>query len=150
LVPNKQRAYNECFRVLKPGGQLAISDIAFKKALPEPFASNVKYWTGCIAGAQAIDEMREQLKIAGFTQIDVIDSQFDLNVYKSAGGGASSCCSDTGISFPLLRPYFSSCSLAPSCCSGPASACAVDLPGAENIDLNEFAMSVKVFAVKPK
>lgn len=93
LVPNKQRAYNECFRILKPGGRFAISDIAFKKSLPEPLASNVKYWTGCIAGAQRVDEMLEQLKIAGFTQIEVVDSHADLNVYKSNSGAP--CCSDS-------------------------------------------------------
>lgn len=60
-----------------------MSDIAFKKPLPEPFANNIKYWTGCIAGAQTVDEMRAQLKAAGFAQIDIIDSKSDLNVYKS-------------------------------------------------------------------
>jgi arsenite methyltransferase len=83
LVPNKQRAYNECFRILKPGGRFAMSDIAFRKALPEPFANNIKYWTGCIAGAQGVDEMRAQLKAAGFSDIEIVDSDANLNVYKT-------------------------------------------------------------------
>lgn len=83
LVPNKKRAFQECFRVLKSGGRLAISDIAFKKILPEPLASNVRYWTGCIAGAIPVDTMRNLLLEVGFKSVDIIDAKGDLNVYKA-------------------------------------------------------------------
>ena len=48
-------ALAEVFRVLKPGGRLAVSDIALKQALPEAIAREVAAWTGCIAGAMTID-----------------------------------------------------------------------------------------------
>jgi arsenite methyltransferase len=143
LVPNKQRAYDECFRVLKPGGRFAFTDIAFKKQLPEPFASNLKFWAGCIAGAQPADEMRRMLQGSGFNEIDIIDSKSDLNVYKGQQKATEQCCG------PSKQKAAGGC-CGSSTPSPSASACAVLLPGSEHLDFNEYAMSVKVFALKPK
>lgn len=139
LCEDKSAALAEVFRILKPGGRLAISDIALKKPLPERVRDLVSAWTGCIAGALTVEENRENLQAAGFTGIDIIDSHADLNVYKEAAAGAG-CGSDA----------------APSCCApepaeGQAEAAFHDEVGEllNCIDANEYAASVKIFALKP-
>ena len=68
LVPGeeKQLAFSEMFRLLKPGGRLAISDILLKKALPDELQSCMALYTGCVAGASQVAEYEEYLKVAGF------------------------------------------------------------------------------------
>jgi arsenite methyltransferase len=68
LVPSvqKQLAFREMFRLLKPGGRLAISDILLKRDLPEQLRASVALYTGCIAGASRVDEYERYLKEAGF------------------------------------------------------------------------------------
>jgi SAM-dependent methyltransferase len=153
LVPDKDAAYAEIFRILKPGGRLAISDIALKQALPEELATATKAWVACIAGAVTPDETRAALERAGFEAIAVIDSKADLNVYKDSGGGEM-CCA------PASQAQ-SCCTPAPaapkqSCC-GPRSA--EPEPASfhsdvasffRDVDLNDYAASVKIFAVKPR
>lgn len=68
LVPEeeKQLAFSEMFRLLKPGGRLAISDILSKKPLPDNLRSCIALYTGCIAGASQVAEYEKYLKAAGF------------------------------------------------------------------------------------
>lgn len=75
LSPNKPAVFKEAFRVLKPGGRLAISDIVLRRALPEPVQRVIGLWTGCVAGALADDLYREQLARAGFEDIDIEPTQ---------------------------------------------------------------------------
>jgi SAM-dependent methyltransferase len=90
LCPDKDAALAEIFRILKPGGRLAISDIALKRELPEAIRREVAAWTGCIAGAMSIDENRAKLLKAGFSEVEIIDSKADLNAYRD--GGHAACC----------------------------------------------------------
>ncbi|MBL4848181.1 MAG: arsenite methyltransferase, partial [Planctomycetes bacterium] len=90
LCTDKDAAIQEIYRVLKPGGRLAVSDIALKQALPEAVASEVAAWTGCIAGAMTIDENRAALNRAGFGDVDIQDANSDLNAYRD--GGHAVCC----------------------------------------------------------
>lgn len=71
LSPNKAAVFAESFRILKPGGRLAISDIVASAALPEKIRGDMKFLTGCMAGASLIDEIEEMLRAAGFEQISV-------------------------------------------------------------------------------
>jgi len=71
LSSNKDRVLSEVFRVLKPGGRFAVSDIVLKRPLPEKLQKDMAAWTGCVAGALLEEEYRKKLAEAGFTGIDV-------------------------------------------------------------------------------
>src|ERR1700723_1900047 len=92
LAPDKPAVFREIARVLKPGGRLAVSDIALKGQLPEAVASSLAAYIGCIAGAIRIDTYREELLKAGFEYVEIVDSGSDLNAYKKVENQAG-CCS---------------------------------------------------------
>jgi SAM-dependent methyltransferase len=71
LSADKDAVFREAFRVLRPGGRLAISDIVLRRALPEPLQELMGLWTGCIAGALVDDDYRAGLAAAGFTEISI-------------------------------------------------------------------------------
>lgn len=68
LVPETEKhlVFNEMFRLLKPGGRVALSDILAKKPLPEKLKSDVAAYVGCIAGASMVSDYERYLKDAGF------------------------------------------------------------------------------------
>jgi len=69
LVPDKKRAFSEMFRVLKPGGRGAVSDIVLNGELPEAIRNNLHVYTACAGGAIPKETYREWLKEAGFEEI---------------------------------------------------------------------------------
>jgi len=71
LSPNKPRVFADAYRVLKPGGRLAISDVVAFAVLPDDIRRDMALFTGCMAGASLITEVEEMLKTAGFQQIRV-------------------------------------------------------------------------------
>src|ERR1700761_3501298 len=92
LAPDKPAVFREIARILKPGGRLAVSDIALKGELPEAIASSLAAYVGCIAGAIRIDAYREELLAAGFEHVEIVDSGADLNSYAKVENQAG-CCS---------------------------------------------------------
>lgn len=66
LSPDKPAVFAEAFRVLRPGGRLAIADIATRGALPPAIRQSLAAWAGCVAGALDVDEVRELLVAAGY------------------------------------------------------------------------------------
>lgn len=72
LSPDKPRVFQEVFRVLKPGGRLAVSDIVALAPIPEPLRRDWELYTGCVAGASLVDELKAMLKQAGFTEIRIV------------------------------------------------------------------------------
>jgi len=71
LSADKDRVLREAFRVLKPGGRLAVSDVVTRGAIPEEIREKVLLWVGCIAGALDQSDYRSKLNSAGFDQIEV-------------------------------------------------------------------------------
>jgi arsenite methyltransferase len=143
LAPDKCAVFREIARVLKPGGRLAVSDIALKKPLPPEISQDLMAYVGCIAGAIPIEEYRQGLTDAGFAEVAVVDSGSDLNAYAKVESN-SGCCTPTNDSgLPVVQT---------SCC--PPQAGESDLHDRladllRRYDVNEFAASVRVYAVKP-
>jgi SAM-dependent methyltransferase len=75
LSPNKPRVYAEAFRVLKPGGRIAISDIVALAPIPEDLKGDFMAYTGCVAGAASAVELESILRNAGFAEVQVTTKQ---------------------------------------------------------------------------
>jgi SAM-dependent methyltransferase len=139
LAPDKPAVFREIARVLKPGGRLAVSDIALKAELPEAVATSLAAYVGCIAGAIRVETYREELRKAGFAHVEVVDSGADLNAYAKVEAQAGCCSPGMGQE------------AAGGCCGEPVG------PGVHeeltellrSFDVNGAAASVKVYAVKP-
>ncbi len=71
LSSDKDRVLAEAFRVLRPGGRFAVSDVVVQGDVPEEVRSDVEAWIGCVAGALEENEYREKLTRAGFSNVDV-------------------------------------------------------------------------------
>ncbi|HVO62465.1 MAG TPA: arsenite methyltransferase [Terriglobales bacterium] len=71
LSADKDRVLREAFRVLKPGGRFAVSDVVTRGPIPDEIRQKVLLWVGCIAGALEEAEYKSKLKAAGFEQIEV-------------------------------------------------------------------------------
>jgi SAM-dependent methyltransferase len=71
LSPDKPRVFAEAFRVLKPGGRLAISDIVATAELPDSIRRDMALHAGCVAGASLLSELENMLRAAGFVRIQI-------------------------------------------------------------------------------
>src|SRR5207245_153959 len=71
LSADKDRVLAEAFRVLRPGGRFAVSDVVVPGEVPPSLRRSVELWIGCVAGALSEDDYRAKLAKAGFTQIEV-------------------------------------------------------------------------------
>jgi SAM-dependent methyltransferase len=146
LAPDKPAVFREIARVLKPGGRVAVSDIALKQELPESVAKSVAAYVGCIAGAILIDDYKAGLLAAGFEHVQIVDSGKDLNAYAKVENQAG-CCSptmDSSSPFQVIEE--------PCCTPAPGASA----PLHEELktllsqyDINAAAASVKVYAIKP-
>jgi len=72
LSPDKPQVFREAYRVLRPGGRLAISDVVARAELPEAIRSDWAMITGCVAGAERIDRVEKMIREAGFQDIHVV------------------------------------------------------------------------------
>ena len=142
LAPDKGAVFREMARVLRPGGRVAVSDIALKRALPEELAGDLMAYVGCIAGAIFVEEYREGLREAGFAEVEIVDSGSDLNAYALVEDQAACCSPAMEGALPVLDGG----------CGGDAGRDeAVHRRLAELLrrhDVNEYAASVRVFGVK--
>ncbi len=71
LLPDKDRVLAEAFRVLKPGGRLAVSDIVVRGEIPTEIRRNIELWAGCVAGALEEKEYIAKLERAGFERVSI-------------------------------------------------------------------------------
>lgn len=72
LVPDKNRVFAEMFRVLRPGGRIAIADVVVKGSLPASLQADPLAWSACLAGALEVETYRRGLEVAGFVQVTLI------------------------------------------------------------------------------
>ncbi|KAH8652713.1 SAM-dependent methyltransferase UbiE/COQ5 family protein [Tricladium varicosporioides] len=168
LVPaaEKQTAFHEMYRLLKPGGRVALSDILTRKELTEDMKKNIALYVRCISGASEVNEYESYLKKAGFRDPLIVDSKNDLNVYLNAAGERKSFCGTVAEKVPTCcstekqaeccRPEQKE-----SCCDSSSSTCGCkDNNSSANeaqkladtlgiMDFNEWAGSFQVYAVKP-
>lgn len=155
LAPDKTAVFREIARVLKPGGRVAVSDIALKRELPSEIASDISAYTGCIAGAILIADYKQGLQEAGFSQVEVVDSAADLNTYAKLEN-QSGCCAPAAETVFAAKPVATSAS---SCCAPApvesASSCCSPSEVKEGLsellgryNVNDYAASVKVYAIK--
>jgi SAM-dependent methyltransferase len=90
LSGDKDRVLREAFRVLRPGGRLAVSDVVVRGEVPAEIRRNVELWVGCVAGALEDSEYRTKLAAAGFEQIEIeptrVYSVADARQFLSAQG----------------------------------------------------------------
>jgi SAM-dependent methyltransferase len=140
LAPDKQAVFREIVRVLKPGGRLAVSDIALKKELPPEVSSDLLAYVGCVAGAILIDDYKRGLVDAGFAYAEIVDTKRDLNVYDKIDSRETSCSTSTAL--PVATT---------SCCA-PSTEPAKRNHLSELLSrysINDYAASVRVYALKP-
>ena len=76
LSADKDRVLGETFRVLKPGGRLAVSDVVVHGSVPDELRKSVLLWVGCIAGALEEDDYRGRLTHAGFSDVSIEPTRF--------------------------------------------------------------------------
>lgn len=88
LSPDKDSVFREAFRVLKPGGRLAIADIVARAEMPAELKRSLELWAGCVAGALVEDEYRQKLADAGFKDIEIESvREYTAGEAESAGLG---------------------------------------------------------------
>jgi len=105
LVPDKQKAFSEIFRVLKSGGHFSVSDVVVKGTLSDRARSDAELYAGCISGASTLDEYLEFIRESGFAdikihrqkKIELPGSVFDTEEDCGAGGAYS-------ITFSATKP----------------------------------------------
>ena len=99
LSTDKDRVLTEAFRVLRPAGRFAVSDIVLLRPLEARWASVVGLWTGCISGALTIDEYRAKLAAAGFDNptVEVTRTYTDEALAELAGDLAVTLPDGVGI-----------------------------------------------------
>lgn len=87
LSPDKQSVYRDAFRILKPGGRLAISDIVALAPLPEDIQQNLALVSACVGGAATIDDTRAMLAEAGFIDIKITPKDESRKLISEWTGG---------------------------------------------------------------
>jgi arsenite methyltransferase len=102
LSTDKPKVISEAFRVLKPDGRFAVSDMVFlgdKGRLPEELVKSMEAWSGCVSGAPEKDEYERLLSEAGFEDVSVEVTHTYEQEFSEASGccGGSGCCSDTSV-----------------------------------------------------
>jgi SAM-dependent methyltransferase len=93
LAVDKGQVLREAYRVLKPGGRFAVSDVVSQGELPADLREDMEAWVGCIAGALEENEYRRLLADAGFTDIEIqVTRVYDPRELAESLASGSSCC----------------------------------------------------------
>lgn len=149
LAPDKPAVFREMYRVLKPGGRVAVSDIALKKPLPAEISQSLMAYIGCIAGAVRIDDYERGLKEAGFDAVQIVDTGKDLNAYAQVDN-QTGCCAPAMTSSGGL-PLVEACRGSTDAAADQSSALHQGLAELfSRYNVNDYAASVQVYAMKAR
>ena len=115
LSPDKAAVFQDAFRVLRPGGRLAIADVVTTKPLPPALSTDIAALTGCVAGAVGTEEVRDLLRAAGFEsiRIDVQEPSREFIRDWMPGSGVENYVASATIE--AIKPAAMSC-CGSSCC----------------------------------
>jgi SAM-dependent methyltransferase len=116
LSPDKAAVFREAFRVLKPGGRLAISDVVATKEIPSGLVDQLAAMAACIAGAASVDAVQAMLVEAGFSEVTVEVSEQSRSFIREwvPGSGAEDLIASASIR--AVKPGRKAC-CGPSCCT---------------------------------
>lgn len=121
LSPDKGAVFRDAFRVLKPGGRLAISDVVATGALPKELQDDVAALTGCVAGAADIGTVEQLLREAGFDNVRVALKKESREFIRDWMPGSGVENYVTSATIEATKPYGSPC-CQPTCCSSEGAA----------------------------
>lgn len=76
LTPDKNNAYREVYRVLKPGGRILVSDLVTEGFIPEEIRRNFQAWSECVGGAMEKQDYLNTIKNAGFKEVEILEQHF--------------------------------------------------------------------------
>ncbi|HUL16024.1 MAG TPA: arsenite methyltransferase [Terriglobales bacterium] len=130
LSGDKDRVLSEAFRVLKPGGRLAVSDVVVLAEIPAEIRRSIELWVGCVAGALQKNEYLEKLNRAGFSSIEIeptrvykVEDARDFLIGAGLDPDAIAPLVDGKFISAFIRatkPVASSPCCGPSCCVSPS------------------------------
>jgi SAM-dependent methyltransferase len=102
LSPEKDKVFEEAFRVLKPGGRIMVSDIVLLKNIPDELRNSIEMYVSCIAGASLKSDYLESIKAAGFQDIRIVsESSFGFEYVESV---LNSQPAESTINFLVISP----------------------------------------------
>jgi SAM-dependent methyltransferase len=119
LSPDKAQVFREAFRVLKPGGRLAISDVVATKPMPPELAKSLEAYTGCVAGAAGEETLRRLLAEAGFEAITIAVREGSGAIMEQCMPGSADYVASATIEG--RKPGGSRSCCGPSCCEPKGS-----------------------------
>jgi arsenite methyltransferase len=108
LCQDKQRVFNEIYRVLKPGGRMMVSDIVLENELPESLKNSIEAYASCIAGASLKSDYLQAIKEASFRDIKIIGETTsyiqpgDYQNEEACCSGEDSCCNTASDQVPVI------------------------------------------------
>jgi SAM-dependent methyltransferase len=113
LVPDKRPVYEEAFRVLRPGGRLAISDVVARHSLTDRLRGDLRLWSECAAGACLVADLIETLGDIGFERIEITINEDSAQMIEkwSPGSGLGELIASASIQ--AIKP---GAAAKPSCC----------------------------------
>ena len=95
LSPDKERVLSEAYRVLKPGGRFAVSDVVVLGEMDESLRRDMEAWVGCVSGALEEGEYRQKLEAAGFGEVEVQVTR-EYSTEEALGSGCCGSAIDSG------------------------------------------------------